>query len=246
MSSTAQIGFYASLLGQSEPPFGNQYSMNFDGVDEAITFVDDPAYWSTLKSSISVWFKCTSLGSGTRYIFDTGRHRLGFIGSTSQLRYQLGKSPNSDDIRISGLTITDGQWHHILACFDGSTRIAQVFYDGSLVFTKNPTNLTSGTNPQLNYGIGAGYLGTSNFFIGNVDEVAFWHDTDQSANISSIWNGGTPNDLNALATPPTNYVRMGDGATWDGFTWNLPDLGTMNGNPRSRNMELADRQTDVP
>lgn len=243
MSTNAQIGFYASMLNQDT--FDNEYSMIFDGVDEAITFPDDPTYGSTLKSSISVWFKCTTLNSGTTYVFDTGRHRVGFIQSGSRLRYQLGLSPAQDDIRISGLTITDGQWHHILACFDGSTRNANVFYDGSLVFTKNPTNVT-GTNQQLYNGIGASYLGTSRWFNGSIDEVAFWHDTDQSANISSIWNGGTPNDLNTLATPPTNYVRMGDGATWDGINWNLPDLGVMNGTPVSRNMEEADRQADVP
>jgi hypothetical protein len=237
----------ANYIGQSvlSDLFANEYSMNFDGIDEAITFSRDATYDSVLKHSISVWFKCTSLGSGTRYMFDTGRHRVGFIGSTSQLRYQIIDSPTTDDIRISGLTITDGNWHHILATFDGSTQIAKVYYDGVLVNTKNPTN-NSSTDPQLNYGIGASYLGTGNFFIGNVDEVAFWHDTDQSANITDIYNGGIPTDLNSLPTGPTNWVRMGDGATWDGATWNLPDLGVMNGNPRSINMEEADRQTDVP
>lgn len=238
----------ANYIGQSvlSDLFANEYSMNFDGIDEAITFPADVAYNSILKHSISVWFKCTTLGSsGTHYLFDTGRIRLGFIQNTSQLRYEIRDSPTADDIRISGLTITDGNWHHILATFDGSTQIAKVHYDGSLIFTKNPTNNNS-TDAQLANAIGSAYLGSSRFFVGNIDEVAFWHDTDQSANISSIWNGGTPDDLNALPTPPTNYVRMGDGATWDGFTWNLPDLGVMNGNPRSRNMEEADRQTDVP
>ena len=244
MSKSAQIGFYASLLNQDT--FDNEYSMNYDGVDESITFPVDVAYNSILKHSISVWFKCTTLGSsGTHYLFDTGRIRLGFIQNTSQLRYEIRDSPTADDIRISGLTITDGNWHHILACFDGSTQIAKVHYDGSLIFTKNPTNNNS-TDAQLYNGIGSGYLGSSRFFVGNIDEVAFWHDTDQSANISAIYNGGTPNDLNTLATPPTNYVRMGDGATWDGINWNLPDLGVMNGTPVSRNMEFADRQLDVP
>ena len=237
----------ANYIGQSvlSDLFANEYSMIFDGVDEAITFPDDPTYASTLKHSISVWFKCTTLNSGTTYLFDTGNQRLGFISSTSQLRYQITDSPNSDDIRISGLTITDGNWHHVLATFDGSTQIAKVYYDGVLVNTKNPTNNNS-TDPQLNYGIGAVYLGTNRWFNGSIDEVAFWHDTDQSANITDIYNGGTPTDLNSLPTGPTNWVRMGDGATWDGFTWNLPDLGVMNGSPRSRNMEEADRQTDVP
>ena len=226
----------ANYIGQSVQSdlFANEYSMNFDGVDEAITFPRDAAFGTVLKHSVSVWFKCTTLDSGTTYVFDGGNApRLGFIQSTNQLRYQFTKSPTQDDIRVSGLTITDGQWHHVLVTFDGSTRNANVFYDGSLVFTKNPTNC-SGTNPQLNNGIGANYFGSNNFFNGSIDEVAFWHDTDQSANITDIYNGGT------------NYVRMGDGATWDGTSWNLPDLGVMNGSPRSMNMEEADRQTDVP
>jgi len=237
----------ANYIGQPvlSDLFANEYSMIFDGVDEAFTFAPDGAYNSVLKHSISVWFKCTTLNSGTTYLFDTGNQRLGFISSTSQLRYQIVKSPTQDDIRISGLTITDGNWHHILATFDGSTRIAQVFYDGVLVNTKNPTNNVS-TNPQLYNGIGAVYLGSSRFFNGSIDELAFWHDTDQSANITDIYNGGTPTDLNSLPTGPTNWIRMGDGGTWDGATWNLPDLGLMSNDARSRNMEEADRQTDVP
>ena len=246
MSFPAQIGFYASLLGQSEPPFANQYSMIFDGIDESIRVSRNNAYQSLLKHSISVWFKCTTLNSGTTYLFDTGRHRLGFIQSTNQLRYQISDSPKIDDMRISGLTITDGQWHHVLATFDGSTQIAQVFYDGSLVFTKNPTNNVS-TDPQLLNAVGSAYLSSSLFFNGSIDEVAFWGDTDMSAYISDIWNGGTPTDLTLLPTSlPYIYLRMGDDATWDGMTWNLPNLGQQPDDGRSLNMEQTDRQTDVP
>jgi len=242
--NNAQIGFYRSLLGQSippTPPFANQYSMIFDGVDECIIFADDVAFKSTVKNTISLWFKCTTIGSGTKRIFDTGGQRLGLLGSTNQLRYQVG----SDDIRVSGLTLSDGNWHHAMGCFDGSTRIARVYYDGALVYTKNPT-INSSYSPQLWNGVGSTYLGTADFFNGSIDEVAFWHDTDQSANISSIYNGGTPTDLSLLPTQPTNYLRMGDGATWSGVDWQIPDLGLMSGTRRTINMELADRQLDVP
>jgi len=223
----------------------SNYSMSFDGTDDAIIFPDDTTYKSILKNSISVWFKCTSLDSGTTYLFDTGRHRIGFISSTNQLRYQFSKSPNQDDIRISNLTITDGNWHHILACFDGSTRIANVFYDGVLVNTKNPTNNTS-TDQQLYNGIGTDYLGTNRYFVGTIDEVAFWHDSDQSANVSTIYNGGTPSDLNSLPTGPTNWIRMGDGATWDGTNWTLLDEGIMSATPTSSNMDINARGGDAP
>jgi hypothetical protein len=230
MSSPAQIGF-----------------MNFDGVDESVRISRNNAYQSLLKHSISVWFKCTTLGgSGTHYLFDTGRHRLGFIQNTNQLRYEISDSPTSDDIRVSGLTITDGQWHHVLVTFDGSTRNANVFYDGSLVFTKNPTNNVS-TDPQLVNSVGSGYLGATRFFVGSIDEFAFWGDTDMSAYISDIWNGGKPNDLTLLPTSlPYIYLRMGDGATWNGTDWIFPNLGQQPDDGISRNMEEADRQTDTP
>ena len=43
------------------PAFTNQYSMNFDGVDEAFTWVRDTNFPSVLKNSIKFWSVLTIL-----------------------------------------------------------------------------------------------------------------------------------------------------------------------------------------
>jgi len=49
-------------------------------------------------------------------------------------------------------------------------------------------------------------------WLGNIDEVALWN-TDESANVSSIYNSGVPNNLNDLSNPPLSWWRCGDGDT---------------------------------
>ena len=75
-----------------------------------------------------------------------------------------------------------------------------------------------------------------------VDELAIFN-SDQSANISDIYNSGSPFDLSTLTTEPTHWWRMGDGDTYP----NLQDSGTA-GNCVfvMYNMTSADIVNDVP
>ena len=249
MSSPAQIGFYASLLGQSEPPFGNQYSMIFDGVDEGFTAYRNPTYYNTSIVSISIWFKTTSVVSPYPRIYDTGRQNITLLNS-NRIKWWCyrgggGGTFIDDMVRTAPTSFTDGNWHHIMCVMNTVIGRQAIYYDGALVDER--VTSTPDMNGELSFGVGANYTASGQFFNGSIDEVARWHDTDQSANAAAIYNGGTPTDLNTLPTQPTNWWRMGDNATWDGFTWTLATQGidtTMN--LRSRNMELADRQTDTP
>jgi len=62
----------------------------------------------------------------------------------------------------------------------------------------------------------AKYAGSINGYMRNgckVDEVSIF-DSDQSSNISSIYNSGVPFDLVTLGTNPLHWWRMGDGDTF--------------------------------
>ena len=48
---------------------------------------------------------------------------------------------------------------------------------------------------------------------GKLDEIAIWN-SDQSSNISDIYNSGVPFDLSTLTTEPKHWWRMGDGDTY--------------------------------
>jgi hypothetical protein len=87
-------------------------------------------------------------------------------------------------------------------------------------------------------GEGTGYIRSG----GRIDEVAVW-DNDQSANISSIYNGGSPSDLSMLSTEPNHWWRTGDGDTYP----YLQDSGTSaNCIFQMYNMTSADIVSDVP
>ena len=72
-----------------------------------------------------------------------------------------------------------------------------------------------------------------------VDEFAVWNN-DQSANISSIYNGGTPNDLTSLN--PVSWWRMGDADTFPTIT----DNGSGGNNGTMTNMDAGDIVSDTP
>ena len=75
-----------------------------------------------------------------------------------------------------------------------------------------------------------------------VDELAIF-DSDQSANIGSIYNSGAPFDLSTLSTEPKHWWRMGDGDTYP----NLQDSGTeANCTFVMYSMTSADIVNDVP
>ena len=226
--------------------------MIFDGVDEGFTRGRNPSYYDTSIVSISIWIKTTSVVSPYPRIYDTGRQYIQLLTS-NRIRfwcYETSSGVKVDDmVRTAPTSFTDGNWHHIMCVMNTTgaptTSRQAIYYDGALVSDRLPVGL--GLDAELAFGVGCNYSGSGQFFNGSIDEVARWHDTDQSANVSAIYNGGTPTDLNTLPTQPTNWWRMGDNATWDGFTWTLASQGidTVT-NLRSRNMEEADRQTDVP
>ena len=63
--------------------------------------------------------------------------------------------------------------------------------------------------------------GTGTHFPGKIDEVAVW-DSDQTSNVSTIYNSGTPADLSSLS--PKSWWRMGDNDGGTGTT--ITDQGS--------------------
>ena len=75
-----------------------------------------------------------------------------------------------------------------------------------------------------------------------VDELAVW-DSDQSANVSTIYDSGNVKDLDTLTTKPRHWWRMGDGDNYP----NIQDHGTQaNCVFVMYNMTAADIVSDVP
>jgi len=145
-------------------------------------------------------------------------------------------------VETGTLSLYDGNWHHILATYSvgGS---ASIWVDG--VLKTNPASTLAGIfNTMAPIGFGTNYLGSSGFYTGQLDEVAYWHNQDVSGDIATIYNGGTPNDLAPLT--PSVWLRMGELGVW-GVQWTFPNQGTTGSNDgKSINMEQTDRLADTP
>ena len=150
------------------------------------------------------------------------------------------------------------QWSHILISYDGGTTGASSadvsdYYSRFKVFINGSNVISGGTWANSNFGytgsVDADNLRVGRYASGNylkdnakVDELAVW-DSDQSANVSDIYNSGSPFDFSTLTTEPKHWWRMGDGDTYP----NLQDSGTeANCTFVMYNMTSADIVNDVP
>ncbi len=219
--------------------FPNTHSLNLDGTNDrgttsvasgsgsagAIRYLDE--------STISLWFKCTSnagwdlLGSGKS---SAGYWYFGLVKSGSTAYYKQAGSIGSV---TSSSVISYDAWHHLLIARDSADDM-KVYLDG------NATPIST-VAANSSYYVTLDYIGVHynlyDPFEGQVDEFAVW-DSDQTSNLSAIYNSGIPADLSSFS--PTHWWRMEEGT---GTT--VADSGTAANNPLSLD-NGASFSTDVP
>ena len=219
----------AGTRGVPEIPAGssftNTYSMAFDGVDDYILL---GSVIPLGLSSISFWMK-SSHSSGNGGI-TKGLGDLNIIGTSPLVR--LGAS----NYRYFADQVAnfDGEWHHwfLLIAGSGTSDItnSRLFVDG--VEISSGTTISSGAPAAWTVSqIGTGfyvYLSCS------IDEVAIWQ-SDQTSNISTIYNSGTPADLTSLS--PVAWYQFNEGSG----TTAIDSAGSNNGT-----ISGATYTTDVP
>ena len=218
--------------------------------------------------SISFYFKAgtsnnqeqTILYYGSNDITNGNHIRVYWNGDNSVrqkiiLRYGTDNNNLVLATPVGSVSSADG-WQHFLITYNGGTTGSSSgnisdYYSRFAIYIDGVVQTTTNTNS--NFGITTGLTG-QNFRVGRyntgsymrnsckLDELAIW-DSNQSSNISSIYNSGVPFDLSTLTTEPEHWWRMGDGDTFP----NLQDNGTQaNCTFVMNNMTSADIVSDVP
>jgi hypothetical protein len=120
----------------------------------------------------------------------------------------------------------DNVWCHVVATYDG--RGGSAASDGINIYVNgvNKTSLTFNAgsytamhNTTSNVKIGSYSSGV--FADGNIDETAIFSSELTSANVTSIYNSGVPNDLTSLN--PTAWYRNGDNGSYKSPQWLIPN-----------------------
>ena len=194
----------------------SNYSMSFDGTDDYMS-TSVSSLNSTTAFTISFWGKKTSttktVGLNDK-VTDTNKILFyWWSNGTIYLGARNGASNSSATFALS----YDSDWHHFMGVYVGGTSL-RLYVDGVLrdtITSSVPSSLSS----VMGDNITIGYVDNTSYTTGNIDEVAIWN-SDQSANVSTIYNGGVPSDLSSLN--PINYCKMGENATFKDPQWLLP------------------------
>ena len=199
--------------------FKNEYSMQFDGVDDYISIGDVHAFERTDGFTLSCWLKTSEPGvtlfskinSGAGYIV----HMTG-----GALEFQIRNTASTSHLYIStNETFNNGKWHHVAITYDGSSSAsgANIIIDGiSRTFVINNDNLSSSTISTEPLAIGAHTNGSALFFKGVNDEYSIWNKALTINEVLEIYNQGNPTDLSihSVSSNLIGWWRMGDGDTY--------------------------------
>ena len=226
----------------------NTYSLNFDGTDDHLTTSTVVTPTAT-SGTISAWIKTNT--SAFMPIFSATNNSSGV--SNEWFTFQIDSGGKFEiasnrlgtvEIYESSSTVTDNAWHHVMITSSGSAY--KLFLDGSEQTSASGNNTGTwigdiGTKTVCSIGAMRRGADTSNsYFNGNIDEVAVW-DSDQSSNISTIYNSGTPGNL--ISFNPKAWWRMGDGVEANSGT-TIYDMSSF-----SNNMTMVSSpayQSDTP
>jgi hypothetical protein len=193
--------------------FSNTKSISLDGIDDFVDCGQVTQIQNTNALSVSFWFNYDLINTSADGLVSKD-NSLRIDGNwyialqSNQVRFLL-KTANGQDA-LNSTTLSSGTWYHTLCVWNGSTM--KIYINETLNNSISITNATGtlGTaRAQDSVKIGK-RLPTTSFYNGKIDEVAVWN-SDQSANATTIYNSGVPNDISSLN--PLSWWRCGDGDT---------------------------------
>lgn len=231
------------------PSFFNSLSTSFDGVNELLDGGDIHQYDVNSAWSLGMWVKPNNLG-GTRILFSKAGPTPNVDGYmfrhnaiTGQLFVQMRTSTVNRNHTFNS-ALTAGVWQHVMFTYSGAGNMngIKVYLDG--VLDSNLPASASLTGTLLggwNFQLGSRNSGF--YFVGNMDEVTVWNKELSQAEVTELYNSGSPLAASSHSAVGNlaSWYRMGDGDTHPTVSDNQgSDDLTM------QNMDSANFTADVP
>ena len=192
-------------------------SLTFDGTNDYIALNMSYNIAGQINQlTVEAWVNTSENGTGAFdnwSIIDFDRsdyYNLFIAGDNSQVGFSTKGNGGSVHDFYSGVSVNDGNWHHIAAVYDGTDKI--IYIDGIEVArninTHGGSNLGSGIT-RFGF-IGDGSEATSfnggrnnRYYNGSIDELRIWHGVRSAAQISAnkdLCLTGTESNLIATTT----------------------------------------------
>jgi len=187
--------------------------------------------------TISMWVKpdTSNTGNQTLMVYGAGDDYNGGAitlkqsgGTTLVLNYG---TVYDNIILVAANSFVNNTWQHVMITFDGGTTGVDpsssgayygrfnIFVDGVNKFKIGVAtnggydgNISGAVTSDNIYRIGRANNIHNNYYDGIINQVAIW-DTDQTANVATIYNSGAAQDLSLLAVAPANYYEIESSVT---------------------------------
>jgi hypothetical protein len=234
---------FTVTVSVTEIAYTNSKSLSFNGTSSLlqgnpalVTALDRATNGDGNAWSISMWVKPSSTTSNQTLMvygalddYNGGAITLKQSGGTT-LVLNYGTVYNNI-ILVAGNSFVANTWQHVMITFDGGTTGSDplqtgayygrfnIFVDGVLKSNIGVASgsgydgVMSGANPSDNiFRFGKANNVHNNYFDGIMNQMAIW-DTDQTANVATIYNSGATQDLSLLASAPAHYYEIETGVT---------------------------------
>ncbi|MFH1444912.1 MAG: LamG domain-containing protein [Nanoarchaeota archaeon] len=152
--------------------------LNFDGEDDHVIVPDGDSLDLTTEGTLEAWIKTPGgeyggiVGKATNYFGDTFAYSFqqntAVHGGRLMLVFSSGGSGHCQEI-IGNTPITDNQWHHVAATWNGT--VINIYIDGDLDASVPQTCSPWVTNFPLHIGNLGGANTPQDTFLGKIDEV---------------------------------------------------------------------------
>lgn len=228
-----------TILGTSAPTWTNNgkfgKALSFDGTNDSIKLGSPTSLQLTGAHSYSVWVKTST--PGTRIIM--GRRSSGDaaedIGSEIELNssglviFSTNDGATPSTTVASKTSVTDGDWHHIVATYQPSTSL-KIYIDGTLESQNTSSIYSSLNSATLPVSIGSKNA-TDFYFSGIIDDVRIYSFALTDGQVKTVMNQGEQIVMGGGSTGiggtlPSNaasreYCVPGDSTTCNGPIWEL-------------------------
>lgn len=200
--------YATGLMGQALDPAGNVNHY-------AARSTNDGAFnFGTSNFTVQVWVNYSST-AGEQVLVEKFTGQTGPGWSLTKLSNNAigfvtdnGASPT---LQSSGLTITTGGWHQVIARRDGNS--LELFFDGvSVAFSTISGATSASTVDPLLVGRRDAADGRGFSTSGSLDELAIWSRPLDNGELASLYNGGAGFALSSIPEPSTSAAWLAGGA----------------------------------
>jgi len=198
-------------IDNNQNPSAYPSSLEFDSASSDYISCGNDSSLNTNALTVSCWVKCDpftpavgpAIISKDIQSTNSPERSFGFLFVFGSFLFQNWDSAgNENRVTISNATIpinTDGQWHHLVATIDGTTNAngIKVYIDNVVVgqATATATGIRTSTVPFVIGGSGS--TGTDYNWNGQISNVSYWNTALTSAQVTEIYNNGTPSNLSS-------------------------------------------------